>query len=169
MKKVFSVLIKKNSRPFCAVSLSPFILWWYKEEIRNGNSGTEGQAQNRMRGKYRYFLITEEVYYRKTAWKISVDLYLRLRKFLAYVHFNSTICELICIIRRMELHFMKILKPGCVSDSIFTVKQLCLLHCDFLLDLNHFWRKEKQSILQFKDFCHQTDIPRKPYVNIINF
>lgn len=139
MKKVVLVLIINSWLFLCSWPLTIHSeMWWYKEEMRNGNSGTERQAQSRMGGKYLYFLIIKEVYYRKALSKIFfVDSYLRLRDFSASVIFNSTRCELICLIRRMQLYFIRILKLVCVcliqflqwsNSSCFT----------FLLDLNHF-------------------------------
>lgn len=75
----------------------------------NGNSGTKRQAHSRMKRKYLYIVITEEVYYRKTVSKISsMNSCLSIREFSAYTLSNSTRCELIYLIRKM--HLIKILK-----------------------------------------------------------
>lgn len=61
-----------------------------------------------MKRKHLYILIIEEVYYRKAVSKIfSINSYLRIREFSAYILFNSTRCELIYLIRRMQMHFLK--------------------------------------------------------------
>lgn len=68
-----------------------------------------------MKRKYLYRLIIEEVHYRKAVSKIlSMNSYLRIREFSSYILCNSTKCELIYLIRKIQMHFIKLLKLACV-------------------------------------------------------
>lgn len=80
--------------------------------MRNGNSGTKRQAHSRMKRKYHYILIIQEVYYRKEVSKISMNSYLSIREFSACILCNSTRSELIYLIRKMQMHFRKVLKSA---------------------------------------------------------
>lgn len=63
-----------------------------------------------MKRKYLYTVIIEAMYYRKAVSKISMNSHVRIREFSAYILSNSTRCELIYLIRKMQMHFIRILK-----------------------------------------------------------